>query len=228
MSPKQKANVPPSASPITHGILRPDVSVSVSAHNTEMDPPAPLRELFTFSPFGLCCRQCGEQHHAKIKLEERSIRDHLKKHHMDSRMTTVRTFVGMDLLKQVQIAKESCSIEPYRSDQKTYSGYSCNCGPVFTRKDNALRHCQKSGCDALKLQKVELIKLCCGRYVSQAQVDFLFAPRITKQFNYTEARATLLPFLTKMEIQDHTYTHMYTPLITQCGGSAHFVTKIPK
>jgi hypothetical protein len=78
----------------------------------------------------------------------------------------------------------------------------------------------------LKLQKVELIKLCCGRYVSQAQVDFLFAPRITKQFNYTEARATLLPFLPKMEIQDHTYTHMYTPLITQCGGSAHFVTKI--
>jgi hypothetical protein len=117
ISPKQKANVPPSASPVTHGILRPDVSVSVSAHNTEMDPPAPLRELFTFSPFGLCCRQCGEQHHAKIKLEERSIRDHLKKHHMDSRMTTVRTLLD-GFTKQVQIAKESCSIEPYRSDKK--------------------------------------------------------------------------------------------------------------
>jgi hypothetical protein len=29
-----------------------------------------------------------------------------------------------------------------------------------------------------------------------------------------------------MEKQDHTYTHMYTPLIAQCGGAEQFVTKI--
>jgi hypothetical protein len=83
------------------------------------------------------------------------------------------------------------------------------------------------GCDESKLQKVELIKLCCGRYVSEAQVKVVFAPpQITKQFNYTEARAALVPFLSKMEKHDHTYTHMFTPLIAKCGGAAQFVTKI--
>jgi superfamily II DNA helicase RecQ len=213
------------SSPVAHEILRSDVSISLFGHNTDNDALAHIRELFTFSPFGLGCRQCGEHHYAKIKLEERSIRDHLRKHHMDSRMSTVQSVLN-GFTKQVLIAKESGTIEPYRSDQKTYSGYSCNCGQVFPRKGNALRHCLKVGCDATKLQEVDLFKLCCGSYVSQAQVDLVFAPRITKQFNYSKARATLLPFLPKREIHDHTYTHMYTPLITQCGGSAQFVTKI--
>ena len=211
ITPKQKVNVPPFSSLVPHGSLGSDVSIRHLGHETEIDPLAPIRELFTFSPFALCCRQCDEHHHAKIKLEERSIRDHLRKHHMDSRMSTVRSVLD-GFTKQVLIAKESGTIEPYRSDQKTYTGYSCNCGPVFQRKGNALRHCQKVGCDPTKLQTVDLFKLCCGSYVSQAQVDFLFATRITQQFNYTEARAVLLPFLPQLEKQDHTYTHMYTPL----------------
>jgi hypothetical protein len=78
------------------------------------------------------------------------------------------------------------------------------------------------------LKKIELIKLCCGRYVSQAQVASFFdeAPRIKEQFDYCKARATLLPFLPQREKQDHTYTHMFTPLIDGCGGRDQFVQKI--
>ena len=67
------------------------------------------------------------------------------------------------------------------------------------------------GCVASKLQKVDLIKLCCGSYVSQVQVTTLFEtpPHIKQQFDYREARAALLPFLPSREINDHTYTHIY-------------------
>jgi len=221
---KQEVNVAPLSLPVAHGILRPDVSISLLGHNTEINPIASILGVFTFSPFGLCCQQCG----AKIQMEERSIRNHLKRHHMDNRISTVRSVLD-NFSKQVLIAKELCTIEPFRSDQKVYKGYTCNCGQVFPRKDNALRHCQKSGCDASKLQKVELIKLKCGRYVSQAQVTLFFEarpPHITQQFDYSQARAVLQPFLPQLEKHDHTYTHMYTPLVTQCGGAAQFVAKI--
>ena len=123
----------------------------------------------------------------------------------------------------------SRSIEPYRMDNITYIGYSCVCGPSFSKKSNALRHCKRLGCDASKLQKVDLFKLCCGRYVSHTQVKSFFEetpPRITQQFNYSGARAVLLPFLPQLEKQDHTYTHMFTPLISGCGGGRQFVEKI--
>ena len=115
------------------------------------------------------------------------------------------------------------------SDGNKYIGFSCSCGQVFPRrKDNAIRHCKNVGCDASKLQTVELIKLCCGRYVSEAQVTSFFndVPHITQQFDYCQSRDTLLPFLPLREKQDHTYTHMYTPLITGCGGGKQFIAKI--
>jgi hypothetical protein len=64
--------------------------------------------------------------------------------------------------------------------------------------------------------------------VSQAQIASFVnkAPRITHQFNYSEARAVLLPFLPPRENQDHTYTHMYVPLISGCGGAIVFTEKI--
>jgi hypothetical protein len=66
--------------------------------------------LFTFSPFGLCCRKCEK--HVAIKLDERSIRNHLKKHGMDSRITTVRSLLhGYNM--QLNIAKASGSIEQF-------------------------------------------------------------------------------------------------------------------
>jgi hypothetical protein len=64
--------------------------------------------------------------------------------------------------------------------------------------------------------------------VTQSQVCSFFneAPRITQQFNYREARAALLPYLPKKEKHDHTYTHMFTPLVSGCGGANNFLTKI--
>ena len=188
----------------------------------------PFQQLFTFSPFGLGCRECPQN--VTIQLKERCIRDHLKKHNMDSCVGTVRSLLDSFRAK-LDSAKSVRTIEPYRADQKIYIGYSCLCGhTIQKRKDNAVRHCKKAGCDPSKLQTVDLMKLCCGRYVTHAQCDFLFInspPRIKEQFDYVAARGILLPFLPLREKHDHTYTHMYTPLITACGCSpAGFHSKI--
>jgi hypothetical protein len=133
---------------------------------------ASLRELFTFSPFGLCCRQCNKG--ATIQLDKRSIQIHLKNHGLDSRVATVHSLF-VTFQTQLDNVKALGTIEPYCSDNKAYIGYSCICGHVIQfRKDSALRHCRKIGCDVSKLQKINLIKLCCGRYVSQSQVTSLF------------------------------------------------------
>jgi hypothetical protein len=188
---------------------------------------APSHPLFTFSPFGLCCRHCKSN--VTIQLDERSIQVHLKKHGMDSKSTTTRSlFEGYQaLLENVRMSK---TIEPYRSDNIIYIGFLCVCGVSFLKKGNAIRHCQNSGCDKAMIEKVELMKLCCGRYVSHAQVSAFFdeAPRITQQFDYCTARAALFPFLPLREKHDDTYTHMFMPLISGCGNVIHFVEKIKK
>ena len=190
------------------------------------DPLACIRELFIFSPFGLHCRQCEKG--LTIQLDERCIRRHLKTHGMDSRVATVSSLFE-EYKSQLEKVKAAGTIEPYRSDTKIYSGFLCVCGQSFLKKANAIRHSKNLVCDATKLQKVDLFKLCCGRYVTHTQVKSFFEetpPRITKQFNYLEARSVLLPFLPQLEKQDHTYTHMYTPLISGCGGGRQFVEKI--
>ena len=150
-------------------------SISRKQEALEVTPSAALitsiQDVFTFSPFGLCCQLCNTG--AKIQLDERSIQIHLKRHDMDSRVATVRSLFDT-FQTQLDSVKALGTIEPYRTDNKTYIGYSCICGHVFQfRKDSALRHCQKMGCDTSKLQKVDLIKLRCGRYVSQSQVTAL-------------------------------------------------------
>ena len=161
-----------------------------------------------------------------IKLNLRSIQIHLKKHGMDSGISKAKSLLE-SFETHFEKARHYRTIEPYRVDDNTYMGLSCICGQVFQlRKDSALRHCRMAGCDPTNLQKVDLFKLCCGSYVSQSQVDSLFTPRIFKQFNYEDARAVLISFLPKREKDDHTYTHMFTPLITQCGGAEQFAKKI--
>ena len=124
-----------------------------------VDPFASMRELFTFSPFGLCCKQCIKS--VTIQLDERCIRLHLKKHGQEFRVATVRSLLE-GYKAELDNAKASGTIDPYRCDNNTYMGYSCMCGNSFVKKSNANRHCKRSGCDESKLQKVELIKLCCG------------------------------------------------------------------
>ena len=137
----------------------------------EMEPVIQqMRELFSFSPFGLCCRECGSE--ATITFDERCILRHLRKHKLNKPVAVVRCYLE-ESSSHIELARASRSIEPYRFDDKTYTGFSCSCGLHFQlRKDSAQRHCKKTGCDVSKLQKVELIKLCCGRYVSQSQVIF--------------------------------------------------------
>jgi hypothetical protein len=151
-------------------------------------------EPFNFSPFGLGCQICEKS--VTIQLNLRSIQIHLKKHGMESGISTAKSLLE-NFETQLEKAKNYCTIEPYLVDNNTYMGLLCTCGQVFQlRRDSAIRHCQKLGCDASKLQKIDLFKLCCGSYVSQAQIDSLFAPpHITKQFNYAEARAVLISFL---------------------------------
>jgi hypothetical protein len=48
---------------------------------------------------------------------------HLKKHGMDSRVATVSSLFDT-FQTQLDLAKASESIEPYRSDKYTYTGYS--------------------------------------------------------------------------------------------------------
>jgi hypothetical protein len=165
------------------------IAVVMSMSSTISSDP---EELFTYSPFGLRCQLCKPNF--SIQLDERCISRHLKKHGMDNRVATVKSLFET-FKSQIESAKASRDINPFRSDDIFYAGYSCICGQVFQiRKDSAVRHCRKMGCDASRLKNVELIKLCCGRYVSDAQVKSVFSPpRITKQFNYTEARAALLP-----------------------------------
>ena len=170
------------------------MAIGLQDVSPDIDPVIAMQELFTFSPFGLGCRQCTNT--LTIQLDKRCIARHLKKHGMDSRVATVSSLFDT-FQTQLDLAKASESIEPYRSDKYTYMGYSCMCGQNFhSRKGSAIRHCRRLGCDPAKLQTIELFKLRCGRYVSQSQVTKLFEdrlPRITKQFNYCDARATLLP-----------------------------------
>jgi hypothetical protein len=202
------------------------LAVSTKKRKEIFDTVTPIQELFTFSPFGLCCRQCKTN--ASIKMEERSLVEHVRKHGLDSRISTIRSLLAK-YKALLENARALGTIHPFLSDDKIYIGFSCACGQTFySRKDSALRHCTRSGCDSSKLQKVELFKLCCGRYVSEAQVTSFFneAPRITQQFDYCQVRAVLLPFLPSREKQDHTYTHMYTPIIACCGSQQDFVRKI--
>ena len=101
--------------------------------------------LFTFSPFGLGCQMCEKP--VTIQLNLRSIQIHLKKHGMESRISTAKSLLE-SFEAQLETAKQYRTIEPYRVDDITYKGLSCVCGKVFQlRKDSALRHCRKGGCD---------------------------------------------------------------------------------
>ncbi|KAI2490857.1 hypothetical protein MHU86_17380 [Fragilaria crotonensis] len=105
--------------------------------------------LFTFSPFGLCCRKCGK--HVAIQFDERSICNHLKKHGIDNRIATVRSLLHA-FKKHFDKAKASGTIEQYCMNDTLDSGYSCACGPSFLRKANAVQHCKKWGCYKTMLQ----------------------------------------------------------------------------
>jgi hypothetical protein len=56
--------------------LLPDVIVGHEDLPATVTPHSSIDDLFTFSPFGLNCRQCKKG--AMIQMDERSISEHLK------------------------------------------------------------------------------------------------------------------------------------------------------
>jgi hypothetical protein len=147
-------------------VVTPSSVVSTQHQRPRLNYETPIRSpdlvksatqsIFVFSPFGLCCKVCKKK--VKIQLDKQSISEHLKKHGMDSRLASVRSMLE-NFTSQCDAARVSGSIDIFRSDNKTYQGYACLCGHVFSRKDNAMRHCKQKGCDSKKLGNVELFKL---------------------------------------------------------------------
>jgi hypothetical protein len=177
---KRKSIVTPSSQPQRQRLIfDTPIRIGSSAVHTSAE------ELFIFSPFGLCCRKCTKK--TQIQLEERPIQRHLAKHHMDSRLATVRSILEA-YVRQCEIIKESGTIDSFRVNDATYHGFACLCGNICQRKDNAIRHCENQGCDISKLKKIELVKLCCGRYVTESQIDTFLkesTAHITKQFDFS-------------------------------------------
>ena len=191
-----------------------------------------IDNMFTFSPFGLCCRRPECRIKPQIEATERSIQIHLKKHAKstdDYRLPIVLKFLG-SFHQEVEKARASGNIDEYRQNNVEYKCFTCICGRTFpNKKQNAIRHCKKSGCDLTNIQNESAIKLRCGRYVTQSQLATFFsnnAPYINQQFDYDMARRVLDPFLLEVEKNDHVYTPMYLPLIMQCGSETMFVSKI--
>lgn len=158
---------------------------------------------------------------------------HLKKHARS--IDDYRLPIVMKILEsfhqEVDKARSSGNLNEFRHNNEKYMCFTCICGQSFpNKKQNAIRHCKKSGCDVTKVQKESAIKLRCGRYVTPTQIEtFLNEPpaRITHQFDYNMARKILEPLLPEKEKRDHTYTHMYMPLILGCGNDGDaFLEKI--
>jgi len=92
-------------------------------NNNEYDSVLLIENLFIVSPLGLCCRhpKCIRP---QIVASERSIREHLRWHQI-----TYTPDVAKNLMKRVEeeanTARLMQSMEFYRSDNKTYTCFTC-------------------------------------------------------------------------------------------------------
>jgi hypothetical protein len=181
--------------------------------------------IFVFSPFGLSCCHVDCPRKPFIQLEHRSVQMHLKKHGLRCDSFFVKKVVN-DFMSMVSDAKKSGQISDFCADQKEYTGFLCDCGDNFTTMRSALRHCTRTSCNSVNLKSIKTIKLCCGRYVTELQLDKFFNDKQVKQWDYTSTRQLLEGILREDEKSQHTYTHMYFPLIQSCGESENFIQKI--
>jgi hypothetical protein len=146
----------------------------------------------------------------------------------DYRLPVVQKLLA-SFQNEVENARKQGCIDNYRLNHKEFVCFTCQCGQTFPNKrHNAVRHCKNSGCDVTKIKSESAMKLRCGRYVTSVQVKEFFGqiPRAKQQFDYAEARKTILPFLKENEKHEHTYTHMYLPLIQKSSDGGGFVDKI--
>ena len=185
-------------------------------------------EWFIVSPFGLCCCHptCKKR---QITATDRCIRDHLRSHDIAFTPDLVENVLKR-VDEEARNARLLKSMESYRHDDRTYTCYTCMCGKIYPKKrSNAVAHCKNSAniCDPNKIQSTTAMKLQCGRYVTDSQVEaFLNAPPFTtinKFLDLKTVRATLKPFLPEKEKYDDSYTSMIFPLFQGCPD---FVAKI--
>jgi hypothetical protein len=67
-------------------------SLDIASNHVSMpEELATMKQIFTFSPFGLSCRKCDKG--LTIKLNHTWISRHLKIHGMDSRISTVHSLI---------------------------------------------------------------------------------------------------------------------------------------
>jgi len=129
--------------------------------------------------------------------------------------------------KVQQEARENGSINNYidsnEESKKKQQRFKCgDCGISFiSKKGNVLKHCKEKGHDARLITTESVVRLQCGRYVSQKDIeDFLSYEEPVKglfrQPDYQFVALTLQPLLPNREKDDNTYTHMYTPIVLQC------------
>ncbi len=181
-----------------------------------------IEDLFIVSPLGLCCShpKCIRP---QIVASERSIREHLRSHQI-----TYTPDVAKTLMKRVEeeanTARLMQSMEFYRLDNKTYKCFTCACGKQYPNKRaNAVAHCKHSTseiCDPENITTATAIKLRCGRYLTDSQVEAFLNALISKKFrNYKAVRDFLIPFLPEKEKGDASYTPMFYPLFQGCPGS---------
>jgi DEAD/DEAH box helicase len=186
-----------------------------------------INDLFGFTPFGLYCLHPDCKNRPQIKATERAIQRHLHKHSVPNRKNATTKEILSSFSEETERAKLSKDITQYREDNVTYTCFICVCSETFpNRKDNAQRHCRKTGCDISKLEKHAAMKLKCGRYVTEEQVEIFFQGTVLKNrkhFDFNMSRSVLEPMLLDREKEDHTYTHMFMPLIK---GSEDFIAKI--
>ncbi len=102
------------------------------------------------------------------------------------------------------------------------------CGKQYPNKRaNAVAHCKHSTseiCDPENITTATAIKLRCGRYLTDSQVEAFLNALISKKFrNYKAVRDFLIPFLPEKEKGDASYTPMFYPLFQGCPD---FVAKV--
>jgi hypothetical protein len=139
----------------------------------ESDDISTAVNIFVFPPFGLSCCHMDCPCKPFIQLEHCSVQMHLKKHGLHCDSLFVKKVVN-DFMSMVFDAKKSGQISDFGTDQKEYTGFPCDCGVNFTTMRSTLQHCTRNSCNSVNLKSIKTIKLCCGRYVTELQLDKFF------------------------------------------------------
>jgi len=196
---------------------------------------------FVVSPFGLLCSRadCPGQRRRdepNVKMVQHHLKLHLTERVEDECSTSIQAQRIMSSFQEIQRdAIAAGSVDAYRADNKIYNRHVCTCDAKFEPpyKQNAIRHARNSlECDVTRLTTEPVVKLCCGRYVSNQEHinDFLegtttMCNTVGAEYDYTWK--IIQPLLREIEKRDQSYTHMYYALVEGCcTNGTSFLDKV--